>query len=105
MAWGDVAVSGGGSTCWELAFMGLPNLALALADNQRGIADGLGRAGVAENLGWFEEVNEETIATRLEDLLKDRARRAEMGRRGRKLVDGRGPERVVDTLSQWPGAS
>ena len=24
MAWADIAVSGGGSTCWEMAFMGLP---------------------------------------------------------------------------------
>ena len=28
MAWADVAVTAGGSTCWELAFMGLPALIL-----------------------------------------------------------------------------
>ena len=41
MAWADVAVSGGGSTCWELAFMGLPALVLVLAQNQQEIATAL----------------------------------------------------------------
>jgi len=31
MAWADFAVSAGGSTCWELAFMGLPALVLIQA--------------------------------------------------------------------------
>jgi UDP-2,4-diacetamido-2,4,6-trideoxy-beta-L-altropyranose hydrolase len=51
MTWADVAVSGGGSTCWELAFLGLPNAILTLADNQRKIAKGLDTLGVAINLG------------------------------------------------------
>jgi len=38
MAWADVAVSAGGSTSWELAFMGVPALVLILANNQRSIA-------------------------------------------------------------------
>ena len=35
MAWADLAITAGGSTCWELAFMGLPASLLILADNQR----------------------------------------------------------------------
>ena len=35
MAWADMAVSAGGSTCWEMAFMRLPNIVLTTADNQQ----------------------------------------------------------------------
>ena len=35
MAWADVAIAAGGSTSWELAFMGLPSLLVILAENQR----------------------------------------------------------------------
>ena len=38
MARADVAVSAGGSTCWEVAFMGLPFLIVVLAENQEHIA-------------------------------------------------------------------
>ena len=41
MAWADVAISGGGSTCWEMAFMGLPAITIILADNQRPVAEKL----------------------------------------------------------------
>lgn len=98
MAWADVAVSAGGSTCWELAFMGLPNVVLVLADNQRGIAAGLGEAGVSLNLGWHADCTVEEVAASLEGLMFSADRRAEMSRRGRELVDGLGGARVVAEL-------
>ncbi len=62
MAWADLAISGGGSTCWELACTGVPNAILVLAENQRRNAIGLSQAGVSVNLGWWEEVTVEAIA-------------------------------------------
>lgn len=98
MAWADLAVSGGGSTCWELAFMGLPSAMVVLAENQAGIARGLERAGVAEKLGWYEDVNVSFIQKRVDALVSGRQRRAEMSLRGRELVDGRGVCRVISEL-------
>ena len=51
MAWADLAISGAGSTCWELACMGLPAVTLVLAENQRAIAEQLNAAGLVLNLG------------------------------------------------------
>jgi UDP-2,4-diacetamido-2,4,6-trideoxy-beta-L-altropyranose hydrolase len=62
MAWADIAISAGGSTCWELAFMGLPALVLVLADNQQPLAAGLDEAGAIINLGWHHLVSVEQIA-------------------------------------------
>ena len=100
MAWADVAISGAGSTCWELAYMGLPAILIALSDDQRGVADGIAQNQVGISLGWHANVSEDTIADALQSLLHDPARRADLGERGQKLVDGRGAERVVDFLQK-----
>jgi len=98
MAWADVAVSAGGSTCWEMAFMGLPNLVVVLADNQRNIAEGLDAVGATVNLGSYENLSTAEIAQALTRLLVAAEMRAEMARRGRELVDGEGVARVIDRL-------
>ncbi len=98
MAWADVAVSAGGSTCWELAFMGLPNLVLILADNQRPVAERLDTMGVAVNLGWYEDLSSAQIAQAMTRLLVAAGARADMTRRGEELVDGGGVARVLDRL-------
>jgi len=98
MAWADVAVSAGGSTCWELAFMGLPTILMALAENQKGIAGGLSEMGAVQNLGWFEQVTERHISETLLSVLNDKAQHQEMSRKGRSLVNGMGRSRVVSLL-------
>jgi len=98
MAWADLAVTGGGSTCWELAFMGLPIVVIILADNQRTIAEGLETAGAAVNLGWHEDLSPSKIEQALVNLAEAVGMRKEMARRGRELVDGKGNKRVLREL-------
>jgi UDP-2,4-diacetamido-2,4,6-trideoxy-beta-L-altropyranose hydrolase len=100
MAWADVAVTGAGSTCWELACVGLPAVALVIAENQRAIAEELSAARVVFNLGWHQELSPERIACTVDGLLYSSYRRLRMSQRGRALVDGRGAERVAAVLSQ-----
>jgi UDP-2,4-diacetamido-2,4,6-trideoxy-beta-L-altropyranose hydrolase len=100
MAWADVAVTGGGSTCWELACVGVPALALVIAENQRPIAEELSAAGVVFNLGPHPEVSLERLASSIDGLLYSSFRRSRMSQRGRALVDGKGAERVAAVLSE-----
>ena len=100
MAWADVAVSAGGITCYELAFMGLPNLILVLAENQRDTAQGMASAGASINLGWCEDVTVEGIAGALSELLEDVERRRKMSETGRSLVDGHGCWRVIEEMKR-----
>ena len=98
MAWADVAVAAGGSTTWELAFMGLPAVVLELATNQQSITAGLSEAGIVLNLGWHTEASIVQVADTLVGLLGDLCLRRQMSQRGRELVDGLGSERVVKFL-------
>jgi len=98
MNWADLAISAGGSTCWELALMGLPFVTLVLAENQRLIAEGLERAGVTFNLGWHRYCSIEDMTERILELTCNSNRRCEMAKKGQSLVDGDGCRRVVSNL-------
>ena len=98
MAWADVAVSAGGSTCWEIAFMGLPNMIIILAENQQAIGEQLDAEEVAINMGWHGKVTTDKIAYMLHAMTLDKKVRAEMYGRGQKLVDGNGVERIVEEV-------
>jgi UDP-2,4-diacetamido-2,4,6-trideoxy-beta-L-altropyranose hydrolase len=95
MAWADLAVSGGGTTSWELAFMGTPSIMLVLAENQGHIAEELDRMGVVFNLGWHEQVSSSQIAQAMARLSFSAGARMRMVRRGQDLVDGDGVDRVL----------
>jgi len=94
----DIAISGGGSTSWELAFMGVPSIIMVLADNQEKVAYSLDAEGIATNLGWYTKVNQATLVSSVADLMHDPTTRRMMSERGRRLVDGRGAERVTAAL-------
>lgn len=100
MAWADAAVSAAGTTCWELAFMQLPALLLALAENQRPNAQEMGRLGAAVDLGWHADVTSAAISSALRSLLADPVARGSMAQAGAGLVEGRGAERVAALLAE-----
>ncbi|MDF7825520.1 UDP-2,4-diacetamido-2,4,6-trideoxy-beta-L-altropyranose hydrolase [Pontiellaceae bacterium B12227] len=96
--WADLVVSAGGSTCWELCYLGLPFLVVVIAENQRRIAEGLDKAGAAINLGWHETLQVESVKSALYDLSMDPVRREDQRLRGRVLVDGNGAVRIVECI-------
>jgi len=95
MAEADLAITGGGTTAWELSFMGLPMLMIVMAENQRNTAATMQRAGIAESLGWHEDLDCRTVAQRIKDLLDSPAMRASLSQAQRKTVDGMGASRVI----------
>ena len=100
MSQADIAIAGAGATCWELCFMGLPSLLVDIADNQTSEARALDRLGCAKHVGSAGTLSSETLVGELSELLHSDERRRDMSTRCRKLVDGRGAERVVSAMRQ-----
>lgn len=96
----DLVITAGGVTCSELACIGVPAIAIAVADNQRRVVATTGKLGVALALGGHEDVTARALGAAVEQLARDPARRAEMMRIQRSYVDGRGKERVVTELAR-----
>jgi UDP-2,4-diacetamido-2,4,6-trideoxy-beta-L-altropyranose hydrolase len=94
----DVIVTAGGTTCLELACVGVPAATLAIADNQRPVVEGFERRGLMRSLGWHEDLDPVALRRAVHDLACD-ARLAEAMVRGqRALVDGLGAARAAEAL-------
>lgn len=98
MAWADVAVCSGGTTVWELAFMGLPSVIGQIGPAEDALVSGLTRLDLFTRVGWFRDATPGQIATALAALLRDPELRRQMSQKARTLIDGRGTERVVAHL-------
>lgn len=98
LAWADLALAAGGSTCWEILYMQLPAVLIVLAENQRGTASSLGKAGFAVNLGWHADIDANDIASAVLSLMADINRRRRISKMGRELVDSLGAARVVELM-------
>ncbi len=98
MAWADLALTGAGTTTYEVAYMGVPSLLIVVAENQRLAAKALEAAGVAKDLGWHADLTVPRLAEAIAGLAMDAATRERMSRNGRDLVDGQGVSRVVTNL-------
>ena len=98
MDWADMAISGGGSTCWEMACMGLPAVTLATFDNQLQNTELLSKIGVIKALGWHQDCEDTEIAKSVELLALSPIQRREMRQKAEQLVDGRGVIRVIQFM-------
>ncbi|KIL49941.1 pseudaminic acid biosynthesis protein PseG [Jeotgalibacillus soli] len=71
MVLADFSIGAGGSTTWERCYVGLPSSSTIVAENQLESTEMAASLGAIWNLGWHEQVTEQTYE-RLLISLKDR---------------------------------
>ena len=98
MHWADIAIAAAGSTCYELAYMRLPILAMILADNQQSVAIPLDEAGVVKSLGWFNEITPENLGHVILAFVSDIQARNAMRTAAEHLIDGKGSLRLLGKM-------
>lgn len=94
----ELAIGGGGISLFERMCMGLPNIVVTIADNQRELAQWIGREGGASVLGDVATVTVPQLATEIDRLLDAHDSREQMSRTAQTLVDGRGAQRIADEI-------
>lgn len=99
MAWADMAISAGGSTCWELAFMGVPSILYPIAENQKRITQGLHNVHAAVGLPLGDLTSIENISQFVILLLNNKKMRFDLSQSQRKIVDGTGSKTIVSKLN------
>ncbi len=97
----DIAISAGGSSCYELAYFGIPNIIITIADNQLNIAKGLDNKKTSIFLGKKQEINKEKLQNRVKELINNDSLRNTLSKNGKKLVDGKGKERIVKFMERY----
>lgn len=94
----DLAVSASGSSCYELAFMRVPSIVLALAENQRKVAEYLHDLGAVSNWPAEDILNAKALGEHIASVAVNRNQRKRMAAVGRSVVDGGGCDRVVKVM-------
>jgi UDP-2,4-diacetamido-2,4,6-trideoxy-beta-L-altropyranose hydrolase len=106
MAGSDLAISAGGGTCDELAFLRVPMFLITIAENQEQAVEAYCRNNAAATAGWFTDLKRSGLAKTLRDMIGDRSLRTQISERAGSLVDGLGAQRVVeDMLEKDTGAA
>jgi RimJ/RimL family protein N-acetyltransferase len=89
----DLAIGAAGATSWERCCLGLPSIALVLAENQRAGAMALAQAGAA-----LAVESAAGIGASAEQLIGDPDQLARMSAAAFAIVDGLGTDRVVEAM-------
>ncbi len=90
----DLAITGGGTTLYELAATGTPGFAFCLADNQIKNIKGMAEACTIIDMGWGSKLAEESFFQKIDKLMNGYMLRKEMSKSGQALVDGKGTWRL-----------
>lgn len=87
-------VGAGGGATWERCCIGVPTVAVAVADNQRSVLEPLHAADVLA----LAEPTEDAIERAVARLVKDPTARLRLATHAGRLVDGLGADRVAQQL-------
>ena len=96
-------MSAGGSTIYELCAAGVPFVCFSYAENQEALAEYIGANEIAKSAGaWHKDDRacREEIGRQFEELCADTALRQRISAMERKLIDGRGAERLAWILAR-----
>lgn len=105
--WTDLLASstfflgGGGTVTWERMFLGVPGAVISVAENQRQIAEDLGRDGYQIYLGSFEKQNYADVVRRLTELLAQPQHLEHLALKAKSLVRPF-PKELLKTLFVQP---
>ncbi|RON49810.1 UDP-2,4-diacetamido-2,4,6-trideoxy-beta-L-altropyranose hydrolase [Pseudomonas frederiksbergensis] len=94
----DLFVGAGGGTSWERAAMGLPTICIAVSNNQQANGEVMATSGAHVYLGAREQVSVEQLRQAIGFVAANQGLRQSLAERSRRLVDGRGAQRVAAAL-------
>jgi spore coat polysaccharide biosynthesis predicted glycosyltransferase SpsG len=94
----DLAISAAGVSLFELACLGVPTIVVCAEEFEVATASRLEAAGFGVNLGFGNRVDNEQVQKKVKELIKDVEVRRNMSITGKRLIDGRGSQRMVEYI-------
>ena len=101
MAEADLAITGGGITCNELVFLGVPAVVLILADNQKPVGRAVEHYGCGKSLGHFAQISDDELLSSIRNLVENSACLFRMISNCKGLIDGKGGNRIAEFINTF----
>lgn len=94
----DIAISAGGTSCYELAYFGIPTIIITIADNQVKVAQELDNRNISIYLGEKNEIKSEQLLNNIKLLINNYSLRKNMSENAKKLIDGKGKNKIINFM-------
>ena len=98
MAKADLALTAGGNTCYELAAMGVPQIAIILEHHQKELIHSMEKAGCLISLGWYESLSSEKAQEIVIKLFDSKVHRMAMMKKSKLLFSEPGAPHIVSEI-------
>ena len=96
----DTVVCSGGNTLYEVARVGVPAIILCGEPFEEETAKRMEEKGFGVNLGFDRNIETKRISKAVNDIIADYKLRLRMSKKGKKLVDGKGAERIAEIVME-----
>lgn len=94
----DIAITAGGSTVYELVFVGIPSIVVAANETQVESSAFLHRRGALEYIGLYRDGLDRRLLDKLELLISDLDFRRRLSSSSKSLIDGNGIRRIYTRM-------
>jgi len=98
MTWSDLAICGGGSTTWELVFLGIPFMAVSANEAETANLESLCALGLGSHIGNDNDASEDVVHEQFEFWRCNYELRLNVATKGPQIIDGKGFERICNEL-------
>jgi spore coat polysaccharide biosynthesis protein SpsF len=96
----DLVLSNGGSTTFELCSIGVPFIGISKIPWEKERLEQMGALGICRHLDADGDLKKDLVSAI--DELEDKAKRIDMARKGKRLVDGQGSVRIAQAIfGRW----
>ena len=96
----DVAITAGGTTCYELAAAGVPMLGVAIEPHQKPMIEAMKSAGCLISLSDDQTLNRETVISRAHELFLSSVARLKLSKAARNLFKNPGAGFLAEQILQ-----
>lgn len=97
----DIAISAAGTTIWELCATGTLFVAVQVADNQQGIIDYIQKNKIGFAIRHPTKQGLKELLRQLQILIKDFKLRKQLSINAKKVIDGKGAQRLAKELLNY----
>ena len=101
MARADFAVTAAGSTVFELAYLGVPQIAFIIDNNQETTGQKINEMGLGICLGNIYDIDKDIFSNTFNSFLYDGNMKQSMSSQAQTLIDGKGAQRTADKIMNY----